>query len=197
MINIQELSTGLLARYKKAAGKQATAADKAGPSGAKQANKRFSGIVRATKKQFDNDKKKTNEEVEQIKELSEPLLRKYRFAAQRNKDKIDNTPAHSTRQKVDKYLSSKKREQGIKQASKKITAMKESVEYIQELKAGTLLRYSTKALKSASEHGIKAGRANDERSDQASFDHLRKSESRMTGYKKALGRLQTKRFTKN
>ena len=53
---IQELSTDLLGRYKKAAGDQATIADKAGDYD--KGHKRFKGIVKATNKQFDNDAKK-------------------------------------------------------------------------------------------------------------------------------------------
>ena len=58
---IQELSSDLLGRYKKKAGEQASAADKAGDYD--KGNKRFSGIMKATKKQFANDMKK--EEVVQ------------------------------------------------------------------------------------------------------------------------------------
>jgi excinuclease UvrABC ATPase subunit len=50
-----ELSSDLLGRYKKAAGAQASAADKVGDT--KKADKRFSGIIKATKKQFANDEK--------------------------------------------------------------------------------------------------------------------------------------------
>ena len=53
---LDELSNELLGRYKKAAGEDASAADKAGDY--KKGDKRFSGIVKATKKQFDNDMKK-------------------------------------------------------------------------------------------------------------------------------------------
>jgi len=53
--NLKELSNDALGRYKKAASADATAADKAGDF--KQADKRFSGIVKATKKQFANDTK--------------------------------------------------------------------------------------------------------------------------------------------
>ena len=56
---IDELSTDLLGRYKKAAGAQASDADKAGDYA--KGNKRFSGIMKATRKQFDNDAKKVNE----------------------------------------------------------------------------------------------------------------------------------------
>ena len=58
---IDELSSDLLGRYKTAAGADASKADKAGDYD--KGNKRFSGIVKATKKQFANDMKK--EEVVQ------------------------------------------------------------------------------------------------------------------------------------
>ena len=56
---VNELSTNKLAQYKTAAAKDATAADKAGD--VKRGDKRFGGIVKATKKQFDNDAKKVEE----------------------------------------------------------------------------------------------------------------------------------------
>jgi LysM repeat protein len=56
---INELSTEKLAQYKTAAAKDAREADKAGDF--KRGDKRFSGIVKATKKQFDNDAKKVDE----------------------------------------------------------------------------------------------------------------------------------------
>ena len=52
---LAELSSEKLGQYKKAADAQASAADKAGDT--KKADKRFSGIVKATKKQFANDEK--------------------------------------------------------------------------------------------------------------------------------------------
>ena len=60
---IDELSNNMLSRYKTAAGADASKADKAGDYN--KGNKRFGGIVRATKKQFANDMKK--EEVEEMK----------------------------------------------------------------------------------------------------------------------------------
>ena len=53
---VEELSNDLLGRYKTGASKQASELDKAG--NIKKADSRFSGIVKATKKQFDNDLKK-------------------------------------------------------------------------------------------------------------------------------------------
>ncbi len=51
--HLDELSNERLARYKKKAGEDASAADKAGDF--ERGNKRFRGIVNATKKQFKND----------------------------------------------------------------------------------------------------------------------------------------------
>jgi hypothetical protein len=60
---VAELSSEKLGQYKKAASAQASAADKAGDYA--KGNKRFSGIVKATKKQFANDEKKVAEEVDE------------------------------------------------------------------------------------------------------------------------------------
>jgi hypothetical protein len=57
---VSELSNEKLAQYKTAAGASASAADKAGNYA--KGNKRFSGIVKATKKQFANDEKKVGED---------------------------------------------------------------------------------------------------------------------------------------
>lgn len=56
---VDELAPATLASYKKKAGAAATAADAAGD--VKTADKRFSGIVKATKKQFDQDAKGVSE----------------------------------------------------------------------------------------------------------------------------------------
>jgi len=88
---IDEVSTELLAKYKTAAGKDATAADKKGDYA--RGNKRFSGIVKATKKQFDNDAKKRNineEEVpgEYVKDFNgwQGDAKSYGFTVKRNGD---------------------------------------------------------------------------------------------------------------
>ena len=57
---LNEISNEVLARYKKAAGKSASEADKKGDY--KTGNKRFSGVVKATNKQFANDTKKNVKE---------------------------------------------------------------------------------------------------------------------------------------
>ncbi|MHB8123416.1 MAG: hypothetical protein ACYDG4_14815 [Desulfuromonadaceae bacterium] len=59
---IEELSTDFLGKYKKAASADASNANQEGDF--KKGDKRFSGIVKATKKQFANETKPKNEEVE-------------------------------------------------------------------------------------------------------------------------------------
>ena len=63
---VNELSTDLLARYKKAAGASAKAADQSGNYA--KGDKRFSGINKATRKQFDNDLKKHGQYQEDLEE---------------------------------------------------------------------------------------------------------------------------------
>lgn len=57
-MQLNEISNEVLAKYKMAAGKSATGADKKGDF--ETGNKRFKGIVTATKKQFTNDEKKNS-----------------------------------------------------------------------------------------------------------------------------------------
>ena len=60
---IDELSTAMLGRYKTGAAAQAGKLDQTGrPQDTAKANKRFSGIVKATKKQFANDKSEQSKE---------------------------------------------------------------------------------------------------------------------------------------
>lgn len=56
---VDEISNEVLAKYKEAAGKDASEADKKGDF--EHGHKRFKGIMKATKKQFANDAKKTQE----------------------------------------------------------------------------------------------------------------------------------------
>ena len=72
-LQLNELSNDTLASYKKKAGADATASDKAGDT--KKADKRFSGIVKATKKQFANDAKGLKEDFEDLPdELMDPAV---------------------------------------------------------------------------------------------------------------------------
>ena len=73
--DLKELSNDALGRYKKAASADASAADKAGNY--KRADKRFSGIVKATKKQFAND---VNGQTEEKQRLDPSCWKGYRKA---------------------------------------------------------------------------------------------------------------------
>ena len=61
---LAELSNDKLTKYKTAAAADASKADKEGDY--KKGDKRFKGINTATKKQFDNDAKKVDEEKQRI-----------------------------------------------------------------------------------------------------------------------------------
>jgi len=70
-VELDELSNEFLHRYKEKAADDARAADAKGDF--KRGDKRFSGIINATKKQFANRKiPKMNEEVEQLEEKNKP-----------------------------------------------------------------------------------------------------------------------------
>ena len=118
---IDELSNELLGRYKKAAGEQASAADKAGNYA--KGDKRFKGINKATNKQFDNDLKKhgqyQKEEVEPIDEISQKLAGDYYGAAtKKHIDKVGVKPNMYDR--IEKDMG-KKRKDGIDRAFARIT----------------------------------------------------------------------------
>jgi hypothetical protein len=65
-LQLSELTSNLLARYKAGAHASAKAADAAGNY--KKGDRRFKGILKATTKQFDNDLKKHNQYVKPMKE---------------------------------------------------------------------------------------------------------------------------------
>ena len=60
---LTEISTEVLTKYKKAAGKDALDSDKKGDY--KRGDKRFKGVMKATVKQFDNDAKKRKEKIDE------------------------------------------------------------------------------------------------------------------------------------
>jgi hypothetical protein len=77
--SVAEVSTNLLARYKTGAAADAKKADASGDY--KRGDKRFSGIVKATNKQFANDLKKHSGVAEdQVNELFEPTLNYYKLS---------------------------------------------------------------------------------------------------------------------
>jgi hypothetical protein len=110
---VAELSNELLGRYKKAAAVDAKKADAEGDYA--RGNKRFSGIVKATKKQFDNDERS-------VTEVSKDTLDRYvtkavdahghaDFAARQSKNDPTKRSYH-----VDQKKTAEKRRQGISRA---------------------------------------------------------------------------------
>jgi len=101
--SLTELSNEKLGDYKKAAGADASAADKAGDF--KRGDKRFKGIVQATIKQGDNDTKKHQEPSKEVKEGDQRKLdivkrmhgilskNKEQGVAEDQLDEIGDTPA--------------------------------------------------------------------------------------------------------
>ena len=128
---VDELSTDLLTRYKKKAAVQASAADKAGDYN--KGNKRFSGIIKATKKQLGNDMKK--EEVEQVKEGAKEDAAELLGGPVKTKPKMPP----GKRSPGSRYV------RGLARKAMKAGMKKEEVEQIDELKKSTLASYVGKA----------------------------------------------------
>lgn len=85
--DLKELSNNTLGRYKKAAGADASAADKAGNT--KRADKRFSGIVKATKKQFANDAKGVAEAGSPAQQAAIAIAKKKEKGVEEEKQRLD------------------------------------------------------------------------------------------------------------
>jgi len=158
---LDEVSMGLLTRYKEKAGQQASAMNKAvgdvatssaAPEHKKAAidtlvqkgNKRFSGIVRATNKQF---AKTTKEEVEQIEELSSDTLNKYKAKATAVARSNQAVARYGDPDDIDARTKAgetyDKRMKGIKAANTRLN--KEEVEGLDEISKKTLGSYVSKA----------------------------------------------------
>jgi len=91
---IDELSNDTLGRYKKAAGADASEADKAGDYA--KGNKRFSGILKATRKQFDNDAKKQPLKESRKAEIIKDASKSAKEKAAKTKDKFEADPILSS-----------------------------------------------------------------------------------------------------
>ncbi len=133
---LDELSNDTLANYKKKAGADATAADKAGDY--KRGDKRMSGIIKATKKEFDNDAKDVNEEqnphtsaigkalfrdLSKEKKASPAQVKRNEIRwARRQKAKAEQPPTKgmSNAEKVDKGWRNPNIDEGIEQVYKVI-----------------------------------------------------------------------------
>lgn len=92
--DLNELSNDTLGSYKKKAGVEASAADKVGDT--KKADKRFSGIIKATKKEFVNDLRKNESYyVGVIDDLTEAMIAidkgEYDFEGQMARTQLQTT----------------------------------------------------------------------------------------------------------
>lgn len=98
--SVNEVSNELLSRYKSAAGQQATAADKEGDF--KKGDKRFSGIVKATKKQFANDTKKSVSEQDEESDFANEL---YQALEDRYPNLVMKAGAHAVGNAITDFLN--------------------------------------------------------------------------------------------
>ena len=101
---MNEISNATLTSYKQKAGEQASAADKAGDF--KKGDKRFSGIVKATKKQFANDLKK--------EDLDESRGHKIIATFFKNREAWNKTPIKPKDDSIKKASTAKAMDQAIK-----------------------------------------------------------------------------------
>ena len=116
-VQLDEISNKILGDYKKAAGADATAADKAGDI--ERGNKRFRGIVKATVKQGENDAKQHKEQgmaEGSLEEVSQDTARSYAQKARvSQKDLINQTHRKGAdTNKLNKKIQN--RQQGLNRA---------------------------------------------------------------------------------
>ena len=112
-IKLNELSPGLLGRYKTKAGAQSSAAAKAGDH--KKSHKRFRGITKATSKQFDYDAKKYDAREKKKKQDAYEKNIAYDTARHKSKTKYRNVdvgkrPTQPKPSKTNKEVSNKDKE---------------------------------------------------------------------------------------
>ena len=161
-VDLEELSTALLGKYKSAAGKAASAADAAGD--VKTGNKRFSGIMKATKKQFANDDRMLKKESEELEEMfvvkhdgipaDHPNKALARFSDKFKKNK--NTTSHVTRNAASaEDHATWLHNTGFKNV--RVEKLKESEE-LDELSARTLGSYVKKATVDVAQNSFNSGR---------------------------------------
>lgn len=160
---LDELSNATLTSYKQKAREQSSAADKVGDT--EKANKRFSGIIKATKKQFANDIKK--EEVEDVKDTSDYKLGK-----------------DGRKVRAHRIIFNKGEED--------MYSMKEESEQLDEISKKTLGSYIKKASLDAMSQGVHAGAMaqRGEKGDSEKFNNsFNKGSKRLRGIDKASDRL--------
>jgi hypothetical protein len=113
-MRINEVSNKVLGDYKRKAGADASAADRRGDY--ERGNKRFRGIVKATKREFDNDlkKHKTVDESEDSLSIPEGEITEEMIATKLKKD----LEVFKRGQRKDSELSDKPRDREIQKKAK-------------------------------------------------------------------------------
>lgn len=196
---VDEISMGTLTRYKTAAGVDAKAADSKGDY--KRADKRFSGMIKATNKQFDKDQMRKEET-----ELEESLTKHPMYHPNDHKYLKDK----GYKAKEIKAIWDRDHKDGKSPVTvnkndpkthppgyfMKTGVQKEDAEQIDELRTSTLLRYSTKANKDQLKHGAKGAAAADAGDMKTANAAFKKSDQRMKGQQQAMSKIQ-KRYAED
>ena len=118
---VSELSNEKLAQYKTAAGASASAADKAGDYA--KGNKRFSGIVKATKKQFANDTKTAEALVKKPQPYNKP--RWWDDLPEKERDQFFKSMGRPSKSEPKKKDVSEGLSKAMAQAAKRLTDPKD------------------------------------------------------------------------
>jgi len=192
---IDELSNDMLGRYKTAAGADASKADKAGDYN--KGNKRFSGIMKATKKQFANDMKK--EEVELEEDVSKMSTDKLKQHWDKHKDQSGASPVFAAQLKrVGKELAKRKalRNEEVEQIEEGRPSQRHPLEgHEYHKKTNAELEYIAKDAHKAAEamksHNTTAeNKYRDQANDSATVRHFRQKSGMPDWYKKKYGHMK-------
>ena len=197
---ITELSNDMLGRYKTAAGADANKADKAGDYN--KGNKRFGGIMKATKKQFANDMKK--EEVELEEDVSKMSTDKLKQHWDKHKDQSGASPVFAAQLKrVGKELAKRKalRNEEIEHLEEGRPSQRHPLEgHEYHKKTNAELEYIAKDAHKAAEamksHNTTAeNKYRDQANDSATVRHFRKTSGTPDWYKKKYGHMKEEKDT--
>lgn len=165
---VSELSNATLSRYKTKAAKSASAADKAGNY--KKADKRFSGITRATNKQFKNDAKR-----ESVQEELDKMKKRKHMNLKRRAKNGDRSAVTQLRQfEKDHAKDLEKKPRSAKQISKGTGSAQDS----------NLIVQLRKSQDSGGKHAIEVGGGKTVKLDKKTIDNLLKQYDGMKPDKK-------------
>jgi len=168
---VDELSTDLLGRYKTGASKQASELDKTG--NIKKADSRFRGIVKATKKQFDNDLKK--EASSPAQQAAIAIAMKKDGKKPMNETLEEGRP--SQRHPLEGHDYHKKTDDELVYIAKDAHKAAEAIDNIQESRKKTIVR---EALKDAKDRMEKKGKKEEKKDAMGGKGDKFEAEPQMT-----------------